>query len=66
MFDEMHGEEQESRDDNNLDPDELENLRIRNEKKGKLGKFISDVRPKVWAIVERPFSSAYAQVRWYK
>ncbi|XP_057299804.1 potassium voltage-gated channel protein Shaw-like isoform X2 [Hydractinia symbiolongicarpus] len=62
MFDEMHGEEQESRDDNNLDPDELENLRIRNEKKGKLGKFISDVRPKVWAIVERPFSSTYAQI----
>ena len=64
MFDEMHrnSEEEQREKEAEMDEEELENMRRKIREMGTFQKFIMKLRPKLWSMLEKPYSSKYAQV----
>ena len=64
MFDEMHrnSEEEQREKEAEMDEEELENMRRKIREMGTFQKFIMKLRPELWSMLEKPYSSNYAQV----
>ena len=57
MFDALHDEENDE-----LDEEEVENIKKKTRQMGFVEKMFLKFRPIIWSVLEKPYSSRYAQV----